>query len=381
MAIIDLFSRRSIPGWMSRTRGRRYVEICMLAADVLVEGLQQGRLALLGHDPPPDAIPHASNDRGIVAALTELPRDTALRFRRWLWSARAMGLAGVADVYFHAEDWITAGGTPPTTIGGGQPSELGNVLLIDTGGVIGTAGIEYSYSLDGGQSYPVVGVALGTDETILVGDVEVTFRAGQVIPAGTIYLDHGGRGLLLNDLGAPSRSDAAASPAGDESLLHELSKVVGACRIRLIDASGTWWTREANGFTWRLAGGPWAWDPTLDADSSYWSRGLIVIDSPPDVDPWELLSVGAHYVGEPYASYGTTATMEWWNRVSVTIGRFKPANMLVHSVILNFDSTKFDPSDASTCSQDNWYNPHEYDSLGNVTLTRPVDYAWFSSEI
>jgi hypothetical protein len=376
MAIIEqLFSAR-LPGWMTRLRGRKYVEICTLAIDVLVEGLQQGRLALLGYDPPPDAIPHASRDRGIVAALGELPRDIALRFRRWRWSWRAAGLPGVANVHFRAPDWIGAGGTPPQTISG-EPNELGNVLLIDNGGTIGINGIQYSYSIDGGQSYPFTGLLLGTSDTFIVDDVEVTFRAGQTIPVGTIYLDHGGRGLVLNDLGAPDRADAAGSPAGDESLLHELAQVVGECRIQLIDANGTWWTRESDGYTWRLSDGPWAWEPIADADPEQWARGLIVITNPPGIAPWELLGADAHSLGEPDASYGTTAITEWWNRLVVTIGNFAPRHMLILSVIVNFDDTKFDPSDASTCPQDNWYHSHEYSGSG-IAWTRPVEYAWFS---
>lgn len=374
---------------MTRTRGRKYVEIVTLAADVLVEGLQQGRLALFGHDPPPDAIPHASRDRGIVAALNELPRDTALRFRRWLWSWRAAGLPGVADVHFRADDWLAAGGTPPTTISGGRPNELGNVLLIENPGVIGTPGILYGYSLDGGQSYPFTGLALGASDTFSIGDVDVMFRVGQTIPVGTIYLDHGGRGLVLNDLGAPDRADAAGSPAGDESLLHEIAQVVGDCRIQLVSmsqaagmgpAKGTWWTREVGGYTWRLSGGPWAWETAVDLDSTMWARGLIIITDPPDIAPWELLGSDAHYLGEPDASYGTTAITEWWNRLTVTINNFKPAHMLVLSVIVNFDSTKFDPSDATTCPQSNWYHSHEYSGSG-IAWTRPVEYAWFSGPI
>jgi hypothetical protein len=375
VAILEEFFKNRLPGWMTRTRGRKYVEICLLAADVLVEGIQQGRLALLGHDPPPDAIPRASRDRGIVAAIDELPRDIALRFRRWLWSWRAAGIAGVADVIFEAEDWIGAGGTVPRTIGGGRPTEDGNVLLIDLGGTIGTAGIQYSVSTDGGLSY--ASFTHDTSDTITVGDVVLTWNAGANIPNGTIYLDHGGRGLVLNDLGAPDRSNAAGSPAGDESLLHEIAQIVGLCRIQLISADGTWWTREADGFTWRLFGGPWAWEPIADADPTQWARGLIVITNPPGIDRWELLGADAHSLDEPEATYGTTAIAEWWNRYVVTVANFKPAHMLILSTILNFDDTKFDPSDPSTCPQDNWYHSHELSGTG-IIWTRPVEYAWFS---
>ena len=380
MAVIDQFFSERRPGWMTRTRGRKYVEICSLAIDVLVEGLQQARFALLGHDPPPDAIPHASRDRGIIAALTELPRETQLRFRRWLWSWRAAGIPGIANTFFHAEDWFLAGGTPPMSIAGGSPTEEGIVLTIDLAGVIGTPGIEYSVSYDGGQSYPDTGVPLNSDDTFYLGDVEVTFRVGQSMPVGTIYLDHGGRGLVLNDLGAPDRADVAGSPAGDESMLHEISKIVGDCRIQLIDNSGTWWTREIGGYVWRLAGGPFAWDVLGEVDPTPWSRGLVVITNPPNVVPWEVLGANAHSLGEDQATFGTTAPVEWWNRYTVTLANFKPANMLVLATILNFDDTKFDPSDATTCPQSNWYQSHELSGDG-ISWTRPVEYAWFSGQM
>ena len=377
MAVIDQwFGRTAIPGWMSRTRGRKYVEICTIAIDVLVEGIQQARLALLGHDPPPDAIPHASRDRGIVAALTELPRDTALRFRRWLWSWRAAGLAGVADTFIDgANGWIALGGAVPTP--SGLPTEEGAVLRISVDGVIGTPGITFQISTDGGATFNGLQPLLA-ETNVLLGDLTLTFKVGDVIPSFDLPIWHGGRGLVLNDLGAPDRADAMGSPAGDESLLHEIAQIVGACKIQLIDANGTWWTREADGYTWRLSGGPFAWEAVADADPEQWSRGIIVITNPPNVVPWEVLGADAHSLGEDQATYGTTAPIEWWNRYSVTVGNFKPANMLILATILNFDSTKFDPSDASTCPQSNWYHSHELSGTG-IIWTRPVEYAWFSN--
>ena len=358
---------------MSRTRGRKYVEICTLAIDVLVEGIQQARLALLGHDPPPDAIPHASRDRGIVAALTELPRATALRFRRWLWSWRAAGLAGVADVILNTDDWV---GPFPNSLAGAT-TEAGIWISVIVAGTIGSSDVQYEASDDGGMSY-VPAATMGAESTITFGGLTIEFLPGQAIPVGTLRLEHGGRGLILNDLGAPDRTDAAGSPAGPESLLHEIAQIVGACRIQLIDASGTWWTREADGMTWRLFGGPFAWGPDAPPDPELWSRGIIVITNPPNVVPWEALGADAHSLGEDQATYGTTAPIEWWNRYSVTVGNFKPANMLVLATILNFDATKFNPSDASTCPQSNWYHSHELSGTG-IIWTRPVEYAWFSN--
>jgi hypothetical protein len=375
VAIVQEFFQKKIPGWMSRTRGRKYVEICLLVADVLVEGIQQGRLALLGHDPPPDAIPRASRDRGIVAALGELPRNIALRFRRWRWSWRAAGLPGVADIHIDASEWTGLGGGIPISVTG-VPTVEGNVLRISVDGVVGTPGVTFTTSTDGGATFGSI-TPLGTDTTIVIGDVAIEFRNGQSLPSADLPIRHGGRGLVLNDLGAPDRTEEAGSPAGDESLLYEIAQIVGECRIQLISADGTWWTRESDGYTWRLSGGPWAWEPVADADSEQWARGLIVITNPPGIAPWELLGADAHSLGEPDASYGTTAITEWWNRLVVTIGNFAPRHMLILSVIVNFDDTKFEPSDASTCPQNNWYHSHELSGSG-IIWTRPVEYAWFS---
>jgi hypothetical protein len=259
----------------------------------------------------------------------------------------------------------------------GQPNELGNVLLIDIGGVIGVAGIQYSYSEDGGQSYPFTGLLLGTSDTFVVGDVSVTFRVGDPLGVGTIYLDHGGRGLILNDLAGFDRTTPIGAPAGDESILYEIAKVVGDCKIQLVDASGTWWIREVGGYVWRLIGGPWAWQADVDVDPTHWSRGVIIITNPLGVAPWEVLGADAHTLGEPHAAYGTTSGIEWWNKYVATVAKTKNANILILATILNFDDTKFDPSDASTCMQSNWYQCHELSGTG-VIETRPVSYAWFS---
>ncbi len=366
---------------MVRGNGRKFVEICLLAYDGIVEGLYQGRMNLLSVDPHPSAVPHIAHDTGIVPGVFETIRSFMLRRRRARWSWRAAGLAGVADIHLNTDDW---GGAIPLTFAG-RPTEEGIWISVTIGGSIGV-GFTYELSVDGGMSYGAP-IAHGIGTTLTVGDVTVTFRSGDSIPVGTLRINHGGRGLLLNDLGAPIRGNLpGSSPAGDESLLHEIAAVVGTCRIRLASmnqdsgvgpARGTWWTREEDGTVWRFNSGPWAWESEKDMLPEYWSRGVIIIDSPPNIDPWDVLGVGSHYLDEPYASFGTTATVEWWNRLLVTIGQFKPANMLV-TVIINFDPTKFDPNDAATCMQGDWYLPHTYDVSGNVTLTRPVEYAWFS---
>jgi hypothetical protein len=351
--------------------------------DAIIEGLYQGRLNLLGVDPHPSAVPHIANDTGIPNGVFETIRNYALRMRRRRWSWRAAGLAGVADVFVDGQDW--AGAIPNQF--SGRPTEDGNVLLIDVGGIAGTPGIVYQKSTNGGMSYDGP-YNLGTDLSITIGDLTITFLSGDSIPVGTLRLNHGGRGLRLNDFGAPARGNvAASSPAGDESILHELAQQVGPCRIRLVTMRaareatvqfGTWWTREADGTVWRWNYGPWAWELAKDLSNDYTQRGVIIIENPPNIEPWSVLGVGDHYLEEPYVAFGTTAPMEWWNRLYVTAVTLKPAHVLVEAIILNFNSTKFNPNDPSTCMQDDWFNPHKYDADGNVTLTRPVEYAWFS---
>jgi hypothetical protein len=369
---------------MVRGRGRQFVDLCLLPMDAIVEGLYQGRLNLLGVDPHPSAVPHIANDTGIPNGFYETIRNYALRMRRRRWSWRAAGLAGVADVFVDGQDWV---GAIPNQFSG-RPTEDGNVLLIDLGGTAGTPGIVYQKSTNGGMSYDGP-YNLGTDLSITIGDLTITFLSGDSIPVGTLRLNHGGRGLHLNDLGAPGRSlTPGSSPAGDESILHELANQVGDCRIRLVTmrekadefsgAKGMWWTREADGTVWRFNDGPWAWEEEKDYDETYWARGVIIIDNPPNIIPWEVLGTSTHYLGEPHVAFGTSAPMEWWNRLYVTAYSMKPAHIRVVAIILNFDSTKFNPNDPATCMQNDWYNPHKYDASGNVTLTRPIQYAYFS---
>ena len=371
---------------MTRTRGRVYVDICLLAYDAIIEGLYQGRMNLFGVDPHPSAVPHIAADIGIPNGLYETIRHYAVRMRRRNWSWRAAGLAGVADIFVNTEDYT---GDIPTTFSG-QPTEAGVWLSVIAGGTVGTPGITIEISTDGGASYAAA-INLGAATTLTVGELVLTWQLGDSIPVGTLRLLHGGRGLRLNDLGAPIRgSVAASSPAGDESILHEIWNQVGDCRIRLISPftvpgevpviRGTWWTRETDGTVWRWNNGPWAWEAALDLNEDYWARGLIIIESPPNIDRWEVLGAETHYLDEPNTTFGTSATMEWWNRLYVTAYQFKPAHIHALSIILNFDSTKFNPNDAATCMQDDWHNPHAYDIDGNVTLTRPVEYAHFSRD-
>jgi hypothetical protein len=374
---------------MTRERGRKYVDICLLAYDAIIEGLYQGRLNLLGVDPHPSAVPHIAADIGIPNGLYETIRHYAIRMRRRNWSWRAAGLAGVADIFVNTEDYV---GDIPTMFSG-QPTEAGVWLSVIAGGTVGTPGIMIEISTDGGMSYAAA-IDLGAATTLTVGSLVMTWQSGDSIPVGTLRLQHGGRGLRLNDLSAPIRgSVAASSPAGDESILYELAQQVGDCRIRLVTmrvagddnmpplpSVGTWWTREVDGTVWRWNNGPWAWETALDIDETHWARGLIIIESPPNIDRWEVLGAETHYLDEPNTTFGTSATMEWWNRLYVTAYQFKPAHIHALSIILNFDSTKFNPNDMSTCMQGDWFNPHEYDEDGNVTLTRPVEYAHFSRD-
>jgi len=371
---------------MSRERGRKYVDICLLAYDAIIEGLYQGRLNLLGVDPHPSAVPHIAADTGIPNGLYETIRHYAVRMRRRNWSWRAAGIAGIADVFVDSSDWT---GAIPFSFSG-RPTEAGIWLNVTTGGTVGTTGILIEVSYDGGSTYEPV-IDLGTSEALYVGDLTINWQSGDSLPVGTLRLLHGGRGLRLNDFGAPIRgSVAASSPAGDESILYELAQQVGDCRIRLVTPftvpgevsviRGTWWTRETDGTVWRWNDGPWAWEAELDSQEEYWARGVIIIENPPNIDRWEVLGAETHYLDEAQATFGTSATMEWWNRLYVTAYQMKPAHIHALSIILNFDSTKFNPNDAGTCMQDDWYNPHAYDEDGNITLTRPIQYAYFSRD-
>lgn len=376
MALLNLFWETPKPGWFNRNYGRRFVEVCLVSFDIVVEGLYQGRLALFGVEPPVDAMPRMARDRGIVPGILESARSYALRLRRWRWSWRAAGLPGVANVVLEGNSWS---GTLPVPSGGSPPyNALPCLLRVSNGGTVGTPGILYQVSADGESFGPVT--ALGTDTSITVGDLVLTWQVGDTWNNGDEFqFRHGGRGLLLNELGAPNRKTPAASPAGDEGILHEIAGILlpKTTRIRLISADGTWWTREADGYVWRLMGGPWGWEAEKDADPSYWARGLIVIDAPEGVEHWEVMGATTHNLGEPFAVFGVNTGIEFWNRMRVTVSNFNARHMLVLSTILNFDPTKFNPSDPSTCPQGTWHEPGQIDSAGHVTASRPIEYAWF----
>ena len=255
------------------------------------------------------------------------------------------------------------------------------MLRVSNGGTVGIAGIQYQISTDGGATYGSV-MPLGLATTVPIGDLTLTWENGDTWNNGDEFVfRHGGRGLLLNDLGGPSRGEPAASPAGDEGILHEIAGALlpKTTRIRLISADGTWWTREANGYLWRLHDGPWGWEAEKDADPEYWARGLIVIDAPEGVEPWEVMGATTHTMPEPQAVFGVNTGIEFWNRLRIVVSKWKASHMLILSTVLNFDQTKFDPRYPATGPQDTWYEPGLLDVDGNVTASRPIEYAWFAT--
>jgi len=380
MALIDLFFTTPKPGWQVRERGRKFVEVALTTVDIITEGLYQGRMALLGTSPPPDSIPYLARDSGIVAGVAELAEAYARRLRRMSWSWRAAGLPGVANVHVYPIPSDTV--AIPTDVTG-TPTEEGNVLRVLVGGTIGIAGITYEVSTDGGLTFPTSTV-LGTSDTFVVGTMTVKFLAGQTIPAGDMVLNHGGFGLRLNDLGAPARNNiAASSQAGPEGILHEVAGILAPNipRMRLVSANGVWWTREPNGYLWKLYGGPFAWEASKDSNPQWDKRGYLVIFAGDNIARWDAMGASSHVLGEPGAVFGTTTGVDYWNALTSTISNFKPADMLLVSVILCFDPTKFDAADPTTCPTGDWWDPVRHNADGSTEPSRPIDYAWFSTPI
>lgn len=375
---VDFFTSRAKPGWMFRTLGRKFTEVCLLSFDMIAEGMYQGRLAFLGSDPPDDACFYAQKDRGITKGSFEANRNFALRLRRWQWSHRAKGLAGVPDIIVHGESvtgWI------PTSFSG-RPTRAGVMVRCVNDGVVGTPGIQYSISEDGGATFGPV-TDLGTDTTITVGEFSMTWVGGRQWGLGEeLIIEHGGRGLIMNDLGAPVRKTPAGSPAGGEGFIHELRNVLSPYtpRIRLASANGDWYTLEPDGYLWRLVNGPWAWETAKDATHTQDWRGVIIVDaSALPYEPWLPVGSELYEIGVPLEVFGSTTQVYFWNRWITVVQRFKAAQMLALSTILSWNPNLFDPSIPSTCMHGDWYVSHGYDSNGDMYVTRPIEDAWFSA--
>jgi hypothetical protein len=80
---------------------------------------------------------------------------------------------------------ITGAGTSIITAGATEPVDEFNVVVLFTvAGTVGSAGIKYKYSINGGESFSKV-LALGTANTITIPDTGVSLA----LAAGTILLD------------------------------------------------------------------------------------------------------------------------------------------------------------------------------------------------
>lgn len=148
-------------------------------------------------------------------------------------------------------------------------------------------------------------------------------------------------------------------------------------RIRTVDSSGNWYTRERDGSrSWLLDQGNWNWD---NASSAQWARFWVIIYPTAAGEPWAPMSPNIgdpgpweDNIGTPGYTVGTTATPEQVASVRAIIREWKPAGTTCEWIIIAFDDGSFDPSveDQPSPNPGLWGNWGYVDPSGNYVPSR-----------
>jgi hypothetical protein len=113
-------------------------------------------------------------------------------------------------------------------------------------------------------------------------------------------------------------------------------------RIRTVDRSGNWFTRDRDGTLSALINqANWDWD---GGAASSWSRFWVIIYPTADGQPWAA-SVGGSPASWPVGgTIGTTATPDQVASVRSIIREWQPDGTRCEWVIVAFDDASFDPT-------------------------------------
>lgn len=132
------------------------------------------------------------------------------------------------------------------------------------------------------------------------------------------------------------------------ALLKQLRAYIGEdIRIRTVDASGNWFTIEANGDEeYLLAQGNWDWD---GAPATNWSKFWVIIYSTGGV-PWSRDGTwnDGETWGEPgQGTWGSTATVEEVDTIRAIVREWMPRHARCLNLIVSFSDSAFDPTDTN----------------------------------
>lgn len=138
------------------------------------------------------------------------------------------------------------------------------------------------------------------------------------------------------------------------ALMKQLAAYCNAAvRIRTVDSSGNWFTRDRDGTeSYLLAQANWNWDsaPAI-AGVTQWSRFWVIIYPTSDGLPWaQSLAWGngalwgtGQFGTSPTATIGTTATREQVADVRRIVAEWKPEGTKCEWIIIAFDDASFPP--------------------------------------
>lgn len=148
-------------------------------------------------------------------------------------------------------------------------------------------------------------------------------------------------------------------------------------RIRTVDASGNWCTRERDGArSWLIKQLNWDWDGK--PRNPYFSRFWVIIYPTSAGEPWAPNEVwgdpalwDAGIFGTAGKTIGTTATPEQIASVRSIVREWQPDGTRCEWIIIAFDDASFDPTDTQPPLPDGtWGKWGKYDGSGNYVSAR-----------
>lgn len=172
------------------------------------------------------------------------------------------GNASIAGAYGTIAKTIASSGT--VVAAASAPFDHYNVIVtITVGGTVGTDGIKYTYSLDGGASTSGI-TALGTATTLTIPNTGVSFTVGSVFTAGDTWQVFTSRPLLGNSDVSDSLAALGNTRLPYEGILIDCSAT--AVTVGLVDTILSGW--EARGvFKFAILNSRFKTEPAATAES------------------------------------------------------------------------------------------------------------------
>ena len=168
--------------------------------------------------------------------------------------------------------------------------------------------------------------------------------------------------------------DTHRGAGGPQELINQLQlsatylNAGGAVPVRAVSNSGVWWSRPSltGEFTQtKSAPNNWVWD----ALTTRWWRGWVIIDT--SAGPWTVDIWGTPGTWGDGGTWGSDATVADGAQFQRIVTLWKAAHETVQ-IILTFDSSLFEPTDASPPNPNGTSDTYAWQASQNAMFTGPI---------